>query len=77
MMVALLSLLAISAITGAMQVTVRFFGAWWVEDTHAYSSDAVMILVVLHVIGAIVMSVVQRENLIRAMFTGRKRGRAQ
>jgi cytochrome b len=72
MMVALLALLAISTITGAMQVTVRFFGVWWVEDTHAYSSDAVMILVVLHVIGTILMSVVQRENLVWAMFTGRK-----
>lgn len=72
MMVALLSLLAISTATGAMQVTVRFFGVWWVEDTHAYSSDAVMILVLLHVMGAIVMSVLQRENLIGAMFTGRK-----
>jgi cytochrome b len=40
--------------------------------THTYSSDAVMILVLVHVIGAIVMSVVQRENLIGAMFTGRK-----
>jgi cytochrome b len=72
MMVALLSLLAISTITGAMQVTVRFFGVWWVEDTHTYSSDALMILVVLHVIGTILMSVVQRENLVWAMFTGRK-----
>lgn len=72
MMVALLSLLTISTITGAMQVTVRFLGVWWVEDTHTYSSDAVMILVVLHVIGTILMSVVQRENLIWAMFTGRK-----
>lgn len=72
MMVALLSLLAISTITGAMQVTVRFFGVWWVEDTHAYSSDAVMVLVGLHVIGTILMSIVQRENLIWAMFTGRK-----
>jgi len=72
MMVALLSLLSISAITGAMEVTVSFFGVWWVEDTHAYSSDAVMILVLLHVMGTILMSVVQRENLIVAMFTGRK-----
>jgi cytochrome b len=72
MMVALLSLLTVSTITGTMQVTVRFFGVWWVEDTHAYSSDAVMILVVLHVMGTILMSVVQRENLIWAMFTGRK-----
>jgi cytochrome b len=72
MMVALLLLLTISTITGAMQVTVRFFGVWWVEDTHAYSSDAVMILILLHVMGAVVMSVLQRENLIGAMFTGRK-----
>jgi cytochrome b len=72
MLVALLASLAISAITGAMQVTVTFFGVWWVEDTHAYSSDAVIILVVLHVVGAIAMSILQRENLVRAMFTGRK-----
>jgi cytochrome b len=31
-----------------------------------------MILVLLHVIGALVMSVLQRENLVAAMFTGRK-----
>src|SRR3954463_15353769 len=72
MMVALLSLLTISTITGAMEVTVSFFGVWWVEDTHSYSSDAVMILVLLHVLGTILMSALLRENLIWAMFTGRK-----
>jgi cytochrome b len=73
MLVALLATLAISAVTGAMQVTVRFFGVWWVEDTHAYSSDAVIVLVIVHVIGTILMSCLQRENLPRAMITGRKR----
>jgi cytochrome b len=72
MMLALLLLLAISAITGAMEVTVRFFGVWWVEDTHTYSSYAVMILVLVHVMGTVLMSILQRENLIWAMFTGRK-----
>ena len=72
MLVALLVSLAISAVTGAMQVTVTFFGVWWAEDTHAYSSDAAIILVVLHVVGAIAMGILQRENLVRAMFTGRK-----
>ncbi|MBR0757194.1 cytochrome b/b6 domain-containing protein [Bradyrhizobium jicamae] len=72
MLVALLVSLAISAVTGAMQVTVTFFGVWWVEDTHTYSSDAAIILVVLHVVGAIAMGILQRENLVRAMFTGRK-----
>lgn len=73
MMVVLLSLLAVSVVTGAMQVTVRFFGIWWVEDSHAYSSDAVMVLVVLHVVGVVAMGLLQRQNLIRAMITGRKR----
>jgi cytochrome b len=73
MLVALLLGLAISSITGAMQVTVRFFGVWWVEDTHAWSSNAVMILVLLHVLGVLWMGVRQGENLVRAMITGWKR----
>ncbi|RXH00907.1 hydrogenase [Bradyrhizobium vignae] len=73
MLVALLLAVAVSAITGAMSVTVTFFGLWWVEDTHHYSSDAVIVLVVLHVLGVLLMGLLQRENLIRAMITGRKR----
>ncbi|MCC8949525.1 cytochrome b/b6 domain-containing protein [Bradyrhizobium sp. Arg62] len=72
MLVALLLLLAISTITGVMEVTVTFFGVWWVEDTHAYASDAVMVLVGLHVLGVVVVGLLQRQNLVRAMFTGRK-----
>ena len=72
LLVAMLALLAISTVSGAMQVTVRFFGVWWVEDTHAYSSNAIIVLAGLHVLGTILMSVLQRENLVRAMFTGRK-----
>jgi cytochrome b len=33
MMASLLLMLCVSTLTGAMQVTVRFFGAWWIEDT--------------------------------------------
>lgn len=73
MLVALLASLAVSTITGAMSVTVTFFGVWWVEDAHHYSSDAVIVLVVLHVLGVVLMGLLQRENLIRAMITGRKR----
>lgn len=73
MLVALLLSLAVSAITGALSVTVTFYGIWWIEDTHAVASDAVIVLVVLHVVGVVVMGLLQRENLIRAMFTGRKR----
>ena len=73
MLVALLLSLTVSAITGALSVTVTFFGVWWIEDTHAYASDAVIVLVVLHIAGVVGMGLLQRENLIRAMITGRKR----
>ncbi|MET4801873.1 cytochrome b/b6 domain-containing protein [Bradyrhizobium sp. LB11.1] len=73
MLVALLLSLTVSAITGALSITVTFFGVWWIEDTHAFASDAVIVLVVLHVAGVVLMGTLQRENLIRAMITGRKR----
>jgi cytochrome b len=73
MLVTLLVALAVSAITGALSVTVTFFGVWWIEDTHAYASDVVIVLIVLHIVGVVGMGMLQRENLIRAMITGRKR----
>lgn len=76
MLVALLLATAVSAITGAMSVTTTFFGVWWVEDTHAVASDAVIVLAVVHIVGVVVMGLLQRENLIRAMITGRKRIRS-
>ncbi|WP_315768754.1 MULTISPECIES: cytochrome b/b6 domain-containing protein [unclassified Bradyrhizobium] len=72
MQLALLLLLIVSAMTGAMQVTVRFFGIWWVEDTHEVTSYLLIPLVVLHVAGVVLVSRLQRENLARAMLTGRK-----
>jgi cytochrome b len=73
MLIAMLVLLAVSTLTGWMATTVRFFGVPWVEDGHGYVSDAVMVLVVIHVAGVLVMCVMQRENLVRAMITGWKR----
>ena len=76
MLVAMLLLLAISTVTGWMSTTVTFFGVPWVEDTHGYTSDAVMILAVLHVLGVLVMCALQRENLMRSMLSGWKRRHA-
>jgi cytochrome b len=73
MLVAMLLLLTVSTVTGWMSTTVRFFGVPWVEDTHGYVSDAVIVLVVIHVLGVVAASVLQKENLVRAMVTGWKR----
>ena len=75
MAVALLVLLAISTISGWMQVTERFFGVAWVETVHTYSSNVVLILVAVHVLGVLLMCALQKENLVRAMITGNKRAR--
>ena len=73
---AMLLLLVISGVSGWMQVTLRFFGVAWVQDTHTYASDAVMLLALVHVLGVLAMSIRQRENLVRAMITGWKRSGA-
>jgi cytochrome b len=73
MSMAMLILLVISGVTGWMQVTLRFFGVAWVQDTHTCASYAVLLLALLHVLGVLVMSIRQRENLVRAMITGWKR----
>jgi cytochrome b len=77
MAIMLLAMLAVSTVSGWMQITERFFGVNWIEVVHTVSSNAVLILVVVHVLGVIVMCALQRENLVRAMITGRKRQRAE
>jgi cytochrome b len=75
MLIAMLALAAVSALSGWMQVTVRFFGVWWVEAIHAWSSHLVAALALAHVVAVAAVSVLQGENLVRSMITGRKRSR--
>jgi len=77
MAIVLLALLAISVVSGWMQITEQFFGVDWVERVHTISSNAVLILAAVHVVGVVVMCALQRENLVRAMITGKKRQRAE
>jgi cytochrome b len=69
MVVALLVCLAASVATGiAANGRHGLIG-----DLHGAVTGITLALVILHVIGVIVASITHRENLVAAMFTGRKR----
>ena len=77
MSVVLLALLTVSTVSGWMQITERFFGVDWVEKLHTWSSNLVLALVVVHVLGVLLMCALQKENLVRAMISGQKRAREE
>jgi cytochrome b len=75
MAVALLVLTPVSCVSGWMQITERWFGVDWVEQLHTWSSHILFGLALVHVLGVLLMSRLQKENLVVAMVTGKKRSR--
>jgi cytochrome b len=73
MVVVLLLTVTASGFTGWLFTTDRFWGDEWLEELHGAISNALLPLVALHLAGVIFTSWKHRENLVRAMFTGRKR----
>ncbi len=72
MVVAILILLVLVIFSGWLSETNRFFGVPWVDHLHHISAHLLMLMVLVHVAGVVVSSVLHRENLVRAMLTGRK-----
>lgn len=67
------ALVLLLALTGWMGRLDAFWGDERVEQAHAWLADALVIAVAIHVTGVAVMSRRWRENLAKAMLTGRKR----
>lgn len=72
MIIALLAMLIGTSITGFMLTTDAYWGVKWVEEVHGAFANVTVGLIVFHVIGVIMASFEHRENLVKAMITGRK-----
>ena len=73
MVVALIACVSALALTGWLYTTDAFWGSEVVEDLHRACAWLLLGLVVAHVAGVIFTSLRQRENLVAAMWSGRKR----
>ncbi len=60
-------------LTGWMSQLDAYWGEDWLIDTHQYLAWALQACVLGHWAGVLVMSWLQKENLAKAMITGRKK----
>jgi len=56
--------------------TYNEIGGEWLEELHELAANGMLALVVVHVAGVLVSSLLHRENLVRSMITGYKMGAA-
>lgn len=73
MVLFLISMLALTVVSGWMQTLDQFWGVDWVEELHEWAANITMIAVVVHVSAVILMGRVLGIQLIRPMITGKRR----
>lgn len=67
-------LLGCAVLTASGWASYNEWGGDWLEELHEALGEGLLLLVGVHVAGVLVSSWLHGENLVRAMFTGRKTG---
>lgn len=65
------TLIALLAFTGWLSRTDRYWGEDWVVDIHVALSDMLLMMIVLHILGVVTVSWLQKTHLIKRMITGK------
>jgi len=73
MVITLLVAIALTGFSGWLYTTDKFWGVEWVGETHELLADALLFLIAAHIGGVLFACYRERENLVAAMFHGRKR----
>lgn len=71
---AVLALLALGFATALSGYAAYTVGAHWLEELHEGAASTMLALVFVHIGAVLVSSLIHRENLVRAMWNGYKRG---
>jgi cytochrome b len=76
--VAVVLLLALAILSGARGwLAYQDIGGAWLGKAHEACTSVMLAVAAAHVLGVIAGSLAHRENLVRAMFTGRKLGQPE
>ncbi len=67
-------LIALLGLTGWLSRTDAYWGEDWPVDLHSYLSDALMLMVLLHLLAIAVISKLQKQNLVKRMIASKSQG---
>jgi cytochrome b len=72
---AIYALLALTVLAGATgYATYEDIGGHWMEEAHEAFANTMLAVVMAHIAGVVVSSLIHGENLVRSMLTGYKSG---